>query len=75
LIENNKIDISKFTKKKIKENAYSIAIDNMFIAKAITESENYDKLNEWEGKILEDSYKILKNGLIEWVVTILDDNA
>lgn len=73
LVENNKIDVPKFTKNKIQENAYSIAIDNMLIARALTESNSIEKLNEWEGQILEDSYKILRDGLVEWAMTILND--
>jgi hypothetical protein len=70
--KDSEIDASQFISEKVREKAYAIAIDNLFIAKSISESNSYKKLNEMEGEILEDSYTILKESLIESAIQMLD---
>ena len=68
-----KIDVEKLVQEKIKQKAYSLAVDNILIGRTISESKKYDKLDTWEGRILEDAYKILRDNLVESAITILDN--
>lgn len=64
-------DIPKLVEGLIREKAFRLATDNLLIAKAINESKKYTELNEWSGKIIEDSYKILRDSLVEAAIAIL----
>jgi len=70
-----KKDIEKITEAKIREQAYSLAIDTLLIARTIVESKKYSKLNEWKGKILEDAYRILRDNLIECAISMMDNDG
>jgi len=72
---SQKKDIEKVTEAKIKEQAYSFAIDTMLIARMLAESKSYTKMNDWKGKILEDAYKILRDNLIECAITMMEDDG
>lgn len=70
--DHKKANISKVIEQKITEKAFAIAIDALLIGRTLNESKKYDALNEWEGRILEDSYKILRDNLVETAYQILD---
>jgi hypothetical protein len=72
---SKKKEIEKVTESKIKEQAYSFAIDTLLVARMLAESKSYSKLNDWKGKILEDAYKILRDNLIECAISMMDDNG
>ena len=72
---SKKKDIELVTEEKIKEQAYSFAIDTMLVARMLAESKGYSKMNDWKGKILEDAYKILRDNLIECAISMMNDNA
>jgi hypothetical protein len=72
--EHKKANISKVIEQKITEKAFAIAIDALLIGRTLNEAKNYDSLNEWEGRILEDSYKILRDNLVETAYQILEDS-
>jgi hypothetical protein len=72
ITEHKKANVSKVIEQKITEKAFSIAIDALLIGRTLNESKKYDALNEWEGRILEDSYKILRDNLVETAYQILD---
>jgi len=74
-IKNNKIDIEKIVQEKIRTKAFSLAIDNLLIGRAITESKKINKLNTWNGKIIEDAYKILRDNLVEAAMNILENDV
>jgi hypothetical protein len=74
LSDNPKADISHIVEKTIRSKAFGLAVDSLLLSRAITESEDYKKLNEWEGRIVEDSYKILRDNLIEAAYMILYDD-
>ena len=74
LQENKNLDPSKVVESKIREKAFRLAIDNMLVARSLTESKNVKMMNEWEGQIIEDSYKILRDNLCEIAMMILDDD-
>jgi hypothetical protein len=69
--QDSKID--DIVQKKIREKAFSLAVDNLLVARTITEGKKYTKLNEWEGKILEDAYKILRDQLVECALNIVEN--
>ncbi len=73
LSENSKADVNKLVETKIREKAFRLAIDNLMVAKALTEAKNLEAMNEWTGKIIEDSYKILRDNLCETAMMILYD--
>lgn len=71
LTENKKVDLEEEVKTRIKEKAFSLAIDNLLVSRAIAESTNYKELDSWTGKIIEDAYKILRDSLIETSLEIV----
>ena len=72
MAEDKKANVSKVIEQKITEKAFSIAVDALLIGRTLREAKDYKKLNEWEGRILEDSYKILRDSLVETAYQILD---
>ena len=59
------VDIAGLVESKIREKAFSLAVDHLLIGGAITEAINLEDLDSWEGEIVEDSYKILRDNLVE----------
>lgn len=72
-LKNSSDDLSKVVETAIREKAFKLAVDNLLVARTLAESIEPKKLLDWEGKILEDSYKILRDSLVESAITILDD--
>ena len=72
--ENKDNDITKIVENKIREKAFKLAVDSLLVARSLTESNNIKSLNTFEGKIIEDSYKILRDGLCESASIILTSN-
>jgi len=70
ITENNGINIKEEVENRIREKAYSLALDNLLISRAITESEDYKEMDSWMGRIIEDAYKILRSSLVETVMSI-----
>jgi hypothetical protein len=73
LKENKDADVSKLVENKIREKAYRLAIDNLIIAKTLHEAKNLEVFEDWTGKIIEDSYKILRDNLCETAMLIMDN--
>jgi len=71
LEKNSELNVEEFVKNKIRREAFSLAIDNLLIARTISESTNYNILNEWEGRIIEDCYKSLRESLVETSMRLL----
>jgi len=69
--DNNIPNLIEYT---IREKAFRLAVDNVLIAKMLTESKGISALNDWSGKIVEDSYKILRDNLCETANLILDND-
>ena len=59
------IDVGSLVESKIREKAFSLAVDHLLIAGVVTESVKLEDLSTWEGEIIEDSYKILRDNLVE----------
>lgn len=73
LKEDKDLDVTSMVEIKIREKAFRLAVDSLLVARTLQESENVKTLNTWEGKIIEDSYKILRDGMCEAATLILDD--
>lgn len=67
------INIEDIVKEKIREKAFSLAVDNLLIARTLSECDEsaLKKLNDWEGRILEDAYKVLRDSLVVSAADIL----
>jgi hypothetical protein len=70
--EGESVDIASLVEDTIREKAFTLAVDNLLVARILNESANMNALNEFEGKIVEDSYKILRDSLCETANLILD---
>ena len=70
-----KVDIDKLVQEKIRTKAYSLAVDNLLVGRAISESKKYNKLNTWNGRIIEEAYKILRDNLVESAIGIIENTA
>lgn len=71
LKEDKNLDISAAIEEKIRVKAFGYAVDSLLLARTVKEAKTFNKLNEWEGSIIEDSYKILRDNLIESAHDIL----
>ena len=65
-------DVEEFVNKRIKERAFSIAIDNYLIAKMLNENIDIKKMNDWQGRVIEDAYKVVRESLVESALLITD---
>lgn len=72
--EGENVNVPNLIEYKIREKAFRLAVDNVLIAKMLNESKNVKALNDWAGKIVEDSYKILRDNLCETANLILDED-
>jgi hypothetical protein len=68
--KNRKVNLESIVNRKIKQKAFRLAIDNLLIARTITESKSYKNLNSWSGKIIEDAYKILRDNLTDIAIKL-----
>ena len=75
LNENENTDINVLVQTKIREKAFRLAVDNLLVARALSEAKNLKAMNEWTGKIVEDSYKILRDNLCETAMMLLYDGS
>ena len=65
------VKLNDLVEYKIREKAFRLATDNLLIASTISESKKYSVMNEWSGRIIEDSYKILRDNLVESAMLII----
>ena len=72
---DDEIDVTALVEQKIREKAFALAIDNLLIGRAVTEALSLENLDSWEGEIIEDSYKILRDNLVEAAHQILYDDV
>lgn len=68
----DKIDPKEFVEFQIQTKSYSLAVDNLMLAKPLSESNNVKAMLGFEGMLLEDSYKILRDGMCECALIILE---
>ena len=68
--ENSERPLEELVEDKIREKTFSLAIDNLLVGRLVSEAVSYENLNEWEGQILEDAYKVLRDSMVEVAVFI-----
>lgn len=66
--------VEDLVQEKIRTKTFGLALDNLLVARTINESLSHNNLNEVEGVILEDAYKVLRDSLVELAIFI-DDYA
>lgn len=71
--EDSSVDVTDLVEKTIRTKAFGLAVDNLLIARSLQESAAVNKLKEWEGQIIEDSYKILRDNIVESAYMMLYD--
>lgn len=74
LEDQSEVDIPALVEDKIREKAFNLAVDNLLVARILPESLDMNSLNKFEGKIIEDSYKVLRDNLCETANLILDSD-
>jgi len=67
------VDIDKLVQEKIRYKSYSLAVDNLLIGRIVNESKKFSKLNTWDGQIIEDAYKVLRDNLVEAAMNIVEN--
>ena len=67
--ENDTNDTVDFT---IHEKAIQIALDNLLIARSLTENDVIEKMQSFEGVMFEDAYKIIRDSLVEKAIEIIN---
>lgn len=72
--EDEDLSVEEEVKDQIRQKAYSLAVDNVLVARAVVESKEHEKLNDWEGQIIEDAYKVLRDNLVDSGRFILEAN-
>ena len=65
------VDISNLVESQIRQKAFSLAVDTLLLGGVVTEAAAVDELNSWQGEIIEDSYKILRDNLVESAYDVL----
>ena len=76
LSRNSHNNVEDIVREQIRTKAFSLAIDNLLIARTLSESSaiQVKRMNKWEGKIVEDAYKILRDNLVLSAIDILNIN-
>lgn len=74
LKEDADVNLTELLETKIRQKAYGLAVDNLLLARTLEESVDINNMNEWEGRIMEDSYKVLRDDLVERAWSILEDD-
>jgi hypothetical protein len=69
----DEIDPTAFIEFQIQTKSYALAVDNLMLAKPLSEASDVKAMLSFEGKLLEDSYKILRDGLCECALIIIED--
>lgn len=70
---NKTINIDESIQTNIRKKAFSLAVDNLLVGRTITESKRFANLDSWEGRIIENTYKVLRTQLVETAYEILDN--
>lgn len=74
LSESEDINLNDEAKKKIQESAFKFGVDNLLIARTLRESQNPGELNSWDGQLVEDAYKLLRDSLVESAMVVIEND-
>ena len=67
LDKSENVDVEKLINKKIAECVLSFAIDSLLIGTLVVEASSLKKINDWEGLVAENTYKVLRKDLVKIV--------
>lgn len=70
---DKKMDIEKAVLEQVKRKAYALAVDSMLLGRAINESKDFAAMSSFEGEVLEEAYKNLRNNLVESAMVVLEN--
>lgn len=73
-MKKKNVNIEKLVQDKIRTKAFSLAVDNLLIGRVMTESKKIKKLNTWNGRIIEDAYKVLRDNLVDAAMNIIENS-
>jgi len=62
---DSNVDIASLVESTIRAKAFQLAVDHLLIGGVVTEAVALEDMDSWEGEIIEDSYKILRDNLVE----------
>ena len=72
-VENfSEADTAEIVDFTIHEKAMQIALDNLLIARMMNENTVLEKMQTFEGVILEDAYKTLRDSVVEKAIEIIN---
>jgi hypothetical protein len=71
--KSDKVNMEGLVQAKIREKSFALGVDNLVIARNLLEARDVKALNSWKGKISEDAYKTLRDGLVECAISILEN--
>ena len=74
LKENSELNVNDEVREAIRRKAFGLAIDSMLLKRAFLESKSVSKLNNWDGQIVEDAYKVLRDNLVDSALFIIEAN-
>jgi len=72
--ESKKVKINEAVEKTIRKKGFSLAIDNLLISRMLNESKSPKSLNEMDGRIIEEAYKVLRESLVDSAILIAESN-
>jgi len=68
----SELDTEEIVNFTIHEKAMQIALDNLLIARMLNENEIVEKMQSFEGIILEDAYKTIRDSIVEKAIEIIN---
>jgi len=74
LEENVDLNVEDEVRETIRQKAFGLAVDNLLVSRSLGESVSVEKLNNWDGQIVEDAYKVLRDNMVESALFILEAN-
>ena len=69
--ENNAKDVNSFSEQVIQEKFTQLTLDNILVGIPVLDSQDQDKCDDMKGQILEDSYKMMRNNLMDLAKTCM----
>lgn len=70
---DKKVNIEKTVHEHVRKKAFGLAVDSMLLGRSVQESKNFEALNSFEGEVLEEAYKTLRDNLVETALVVLEN--
>lgn len=68
-----KVNVNNMVNEHIRRKALALAVDSILLARVLKEAPDFKKLKTWEGKILEESYKTLRDNFVESAMVVIEN--